>query len=176
MATAGAAVVIATDWDSISSKWTSIVDVFKSAFTSISSTIQDTFAEIKGNLSTYQNVPSIVVSGKVATIAGVQYNCQVKASAMTQGQKQHNYYVAIRWGGDVYFDATKPIPQGLARMIVAADHAFSLTTNCFLEQYHMSICVKYFHQIIPSKTNCLPFTLIGKKSRILESKSHSAIM
>lgn len=123
VATAGAAVIVAVNWNSISTKWTSIVNIFKNAFTSISTIVEDTFDEIQGNLTVYQNVPTITSNGKVATIGSMQYNCLVRVADMTQGQRQHDYYVAVRWGNDVYFDASKPITQGFARAIVAADNS-----------------------------------------------------
>lgn len=121
VATAGAVVVIASNWSLISSKWTSIIKVFTDAFTSITTIIQDAFAEIKGNLTTYQNIPDILVNGNIATVAGVRYNCLTMVSTMTQSQKQQQYYVAILVGGNVYFDASKPISLSVARTIVAGN-------------------------------------------------------
>ncbi|MCQ2566633.1 MAG: hypothetical protein MJ194_07340, partial [Clostridia bacterium] len=107
--TSGLAIAVANNWNSIYTKWSSIISVFTNAFASISSDVEDTFDEVQRNVSTYQNVPSISTNGKVASVAGVQYNCIVKASEMTQGQKQNNYYVAILFGNEVYFDSTRPI-------------------------------------------------------------------
>lgn len=129
--TSGLAIAVANNWNSIYTKWSSIISVFTNAFASISSDVEATFDEVQRNVSTYQNVPSISTNGKVASVAGVQYNCLVKASEMTQGQKQNNYYVAILFWNEVYFDSTRPITQGLARMIVAANHGYVgvLATN-----------------------------------------------
>lgn len=44
------------------------------------------------------------------------------ASTMTQAQKQRQYYVAILAGGNVFFDASKPITESLAKTIVAVNN------------------------------------------------------
>jgi hypothetical protein len=98
VATVGAAVVIAANWSSISSKWSSIVSIFTNAFSSIYSAITDVFSEISAQVPNINSAPSISINfpGKTVTINGTTYSCSVEAQNLTQQQKTgKKYYVAL---------------------------------------------------------------------------------
>jgi hypothetical protein len=123
VATVGAAVVIAANWSSISSKWSSIVSVFTNAFSTIASTIISVFSEISATVPNIQATPSLVLNGKTPSVGGVTYNCQVIASSVTAQQKQQaQYYVAVIFSGNVYVDVLHPISLNTARLIVTLDN------------------------------------------------------
>lgn len=120
-ATVSAAVVIAANWNSISSKWTQIVAAFKKAFADSVNNVIKAFNSIKSDVNAELAAnPVITVDKKKVTINGVLYNCTTRADQLTASQKQNKKYMpAVLYAGNVWVAANISLTN-LQALVIAA--------------------------------------------------------
>lgn len=123
----GLAAIIVANWDTISSKWDEIVDIFVDAF---GSTVMEAFYYLQGLVGVY----TVVISGKTITVNNDEYRCTTKAdiAAATMEKKGHSYYPAVVSGGAVWV-APIDIPRKVALAIMKENShtagVFTVTGN-----------------------------------------------
>ncbi|MGI6085840.1 MAG: hypothetical protein ACOYIF_10435 [Acetivibrionales bacterium] len=96
-ATASAVIVIAANWTKVSPVWNQIVAAFKKAFSSSVNSIIDAFNSLKKDIQkeAASSAPSVTVSGKTITVNGVKYNCNTRASELTEQQRKKSRYYPV---------------------------------------------------------------------------------
>lgn len=124
-ATASTVVVIAANWNTVSSKWSSIISAFKKAFSDSASNVVSAFSKIKSEInSTLKTSPCVTVSGKMVTINGVKYDCKTKADTLTSSQKKgKQYFPAVLYNGTVYVDSTHSLTTSTAKVFLYANNS-----------------------------------------------------
>ena len=96
--TASAAIVVAANWNLVSSKWSRIINAFTTAFSTMVSNVRDAFGEIKDEIPNIQSAPPISINGQEVTIGGEKYNCRTDAEYFSKRDvKKDTYYVALRY-------------------------------------------------------------------------------
>ncbi len=122
-ATVSAAIVIAANWNSISSKWTQIVAAFKKAFSDSISNVISAFSSIRSDVNAELAAnPVVSVNGKEVVVNGVTYNCTTRADQLTQSQKQNKKYMpAVLYGGNVWVAASFNLSNAQALTIAACN-------------------------------------------------------
>lgn len=123
-ATASTAVVIAANWNAVSTKWNKIVLAFKKAFSSSAKNVVSAFSSIKKDVDKEMTLnPCITISGKTITVNGEKYNCITKADQLTSKQKKnYKYYPALLFGGTVWVDVNHGLASGGAKKIIGFNH------------------------------------------------------
>lgn len=134
-ATVNAAIVIAANWNSISSKWTQIVAAFKKAFADSANNVISAFNSIKRDINAEVSTnPCVTVSGTTITVNGTKYRCTTNASSVATSMKssKHTYYPAVLSGGKVLV-APVNIPRNIALAIMKFNSSsmgvFALTST-----------------------------------------------
>ena len=124
-ATVSAAVVIAANWNEVSSKWNSIVIAFKKAFAASAANVVSAFQTILGEVkSTLATTPSVTLSGQTVTINGVKYECKTKADNLTEQQKKNKkYFPAVLYKDTVYVDPLHSLSNTTAKLFVYANNS-----------------------------------------------------
>lgn len=122
-ATASAAIVIAANWNAVSSKWASIVSAFKKAFVASANNIISAFNQIRSDVnSELATNPCVTISGKVITVNGVSYNCTTKADSLTASQQRNKkYFPAVLYNETVYVDPLHSLETPGAKLFMYAN-------------------------------------------------------
>lgn len=113
----GLAAIIIANWDSISSVWQDIVDIFVDAF---GSTVMSAFYYLQGLVGVY----TVNVSGATITINGTNYVCNEDAEvvALSMQRNGHTYYPAYRSNNTVLV-CPVDIPRKAALEIMKLNHS-----------------------------------------------------
>ena len=123
--TASAAIVVAANWNLVSSKWSRIINAFTTAFSTMVSNVRDAFGEIKDEIPNIQSAPPISINGQEVTIGGEKYNCRTDAEYFSKRDvKKDTYYVALRYLGAIWIDFDHPINKSKARFFIAANNSY----------------------------------------------------
>lgn len=124
-ATASAAVVVAANWNLVSTKWSRIINAFTTAFSTMVSNIRDAFAEVESEVPNIQSAPPVRVVGDIAYIGDQKFYCNYSVDSLTKKQVQNNkYYIALldKNFNNVWVDLDRPISFGFAKFVIAANN------------------------------------------------------
>ncbi len=120
-ATVSAVVVIATNWNEVSSKYNRIVSAFTSVFSDATTAVTSAFNEIKADVPAAKTGVgmSILVNGKTVQLGARKLNCLTSVETLTDEDiKNKQYFVGVIWNNDVFVDVSQQIGRSEAMMIL----------------------------------------------------------